>query len=246
MLRKTVKDAKPVLSKIRKFDGYTVQNFALETLPGLYVCGSVYAPRTKGKHALIICPNGHFGQGRYRKDQQQRMATLARMGAVCVDYDLYGWGESALQVGGKAHHTADAHTIQAMNGIWILDYMLANRKDIDPACIGVNGGSGGGTQTVLLTVLDDRFTAAAPVVSLASHLMAVARVKVASPSSWQVEELAMRSWPPCLPRVPCWWFPTEETGQPRFPVWNILTCNASTVLRCDGQGEQCTFAARTP
>lgn len=230
MLGKTVKDAKPVLSKIRKFDGYTVQNFALETLPGLYVCGSVYAPRTKGKHALIICPNGHFGQGRYRKDQQQRMATLARMGAVCVDYDLYGWGESALQVGGKAHHTADAHTIQAMNGIWILDYMLANRKDIDPACIGVNGGSGGGTQTVLLTVLDDRFTAAAPVVSLASHLMAVARVKVASPSSWQVEELAMRSWPPCLPRVPCWWFPTEETGQPRFPVWNILTCNASTVF----------------
>lgn len=108
MLGKTVKDAKPVLSKIRKFDGYTVQNFALETLPGLYVCGSVYAPRTKGKHALIICPNGHFGQGRYRKDQQQRMATLARMGAVCVDYDLYGWGESALQVGGKAHHTADA------------------------------------------------------------------------------------------------------------------------------------------
>ena len=231
MLGKTVKDAKPVLSKIRKFDGYTVQNFALETLPGLYVCGSVYAPRTKGKHALIICPNGHFGQGRYRKDQQQRMATLARMGAVCVDYDLYGWGESALQVGGKAHHTADAHTIQAMNGIWILDYMLANRKDIDPACIGVNGGSGGGTQTVLLTVLDDRFTAAAPVVSLASHFDGgCAGVKGASPSSWQVEELAMRSWPPCLPRVPCWWFPTEETGQPRFPVWNILTCNASTVF----------------
>ena len=90
MLKGTVKDAKPILSKVRKFDGYTVQNFALETLPGLYVCGSVYAPRSKGKHALIICPNGHFGQGRYRKDQQQRMATLARMGAIvwimtCMD-----------------------------------------------------------------------------------------------------------------------------------------------------------------
>ena len=47
--------------------------------------------------------------------------------------------------------------------------LVAVRKDIDPARIGVNGGSGGGTQTVLLTVLDDRFTAAAPVVSLASH-----------------------------------------------------------------------------
>ena len=41
---------------------------------------SVYTPQSKGKHALIICPNGHFGGGRYREDQQQRMGTLARMG----------------------------------------------------------------------------------------------------------------------------------------------------------------------
>ena len=47
--------------------------------------------------------------------------------------------------------------------------MLKNRKDIDTNRIGVNGGSGGGTQTVLLSVLDERFTAMAPVVSLASH-----------------------------------------------------------------------------
>ena len=56
MLGKTVKDAKPVLSKIRKFDGYTVQNFALETLPGLYVCGSVYATGTNaGAHQRQTC-----------------------------------------------------------------------------------------------------------------------------------------------------------------------------------------------
>lgn len=162
-------ESKPILSKVRKFDGYTVQNFALETLPGLYVCGSIYTPSSKGKHALIICPNGHFGGGRYRKDQQQRMGTLARMGAVCVDYDLFGWGESALQVGGAAHRSSAAHTIQAMNGLLILDYMLASRKNIDTKRIGANGGSGGGTHTVLLTTIDDRFTASAPVVSLASH-----------------------------------------------------------------------------
>ena len=155
-------ESKPILSKVRKYDGYTVQNFALETLPGLYVCGSVYAPKSKGKHALIICPNGHFGGGRYREDQQQRMGTLARMGAVCVDYDLFGWGESILQVGSAAHRSSAAHTIQAMNGLLILDY-------IDRKRIGVNGGSGGGTQTVLLSALDDRFMASAPVVSLASH-----------------------------------------------------------------------------
>ena len=168
-LAKCVKDAKPILSKVRKFDGYTVQNFALETWQGLYVCGSIYTPRAKGKHPFIICPNGHFGDGRYRKDQQQRMGTLARMGAICVDFDLYGWGESALQVGAEAHHKSEAHVIQAMNGILILDYMLANRKDVDATRIAANGGSGGGTASVLLTALDTRFTAAAPVVSLASH-----------------------------------------------------------------------------
>ena len=159
---------KPLLSKARKFAGYTVRNFAIETLPGLYVAGSVYSPLSKGDHPLIICPNGHFGGGRYREDQQLRMATLARMGAVCVDYDLFGWGESALQVGSAAHRSSAAQVIQAMNGITILDYMLT-QKNIDKKRIGVNGGSGGGTQTVLLTVLDDRYSAAAPVVSLASH-----------------------------------------------------------------------------
>jgi polygalacturonase len=164
-----VKNPQVNFTKIRKFDGYTVQNFAIETYPGLFLCGSVYAPATKGKHALIICPNGHFNKGRYREDQQQRMGTLARMGAVCVDYDLYGWGESEKQVGAEAHHKSEAHTIQTMNGLILLDYMLAHRTDIDTNRIGVNGGSGGGSQTVLLALLDDRFTASAPIVSLASH-----------------------------------------------------------------------------
>ena len=160
--------AKPILSKIRKFDGYTVQNFALETLPGLYVNGSIYSPASKGKHAVILCPNGHWAGGRYNSDEQTRFSTLARMGAVCVSYDLFGWGESALQVTGTAHRTSAAHIIQIMNGISILDYMLT-RKDIDPKRVGANGGSGGGSQVVLLSVLDDRFTAACPTVNLASH-----------------------------------------------------------------------------
>lgn len=161
-------EAKPVFSKVRKFDGYTVQNFYLETLPGLYVCGSIYAPASKGKHPLIICPNGHFGNGRYNDAQQQRLATLARMGAICVDYDLYGWGESALQVGGEGHHKPEAHVIQALNGISILDFMIA-RKDVDSTRVGVNGGSGGGSQSVLLSVIDPRYTALCPVVSLSSY-----------------------------------------------------------------------------
>lgn len=169
VLAKCVKDAKPILSDVRKFEGYKVQNFALETLPGMYVCGSIYSPdKSKGKRPLILCPNGHFGGGRYRKDQQQRMGTLARMGAICVDYDLWGWGESALQVGTASHRSSIAHIMQAVEGVLILDYML-KQKNIDQTKVGVNGGSGGGTLTVLLSTIDDRFTASAPVVSLASH-----------------------------------------------------------------------------
>lgn len=160
------KDA-PEYGKIRKFDGYTVQNFRLKTANGHTVCGSIYAPKGKGKHPLIICPNGHFSNGRYGTVQQQRLATLARMGAICVDYDLWGWGESADEVGSKAHQTPEAHVMQALNGIRILDWMI-QRKDVDKTRVGVNGGSGGGTQSVLLSVLDDRYTACCPVVSVSS------------------------------------------------------------------------------
>ncbi len=159
---------KPTLSKVRKHDGYTTQNICIELTPGQHLFGTIYTPRMKGKHALIVCPDGHWPY-RYRKDEQQRLGTLARMGAICVDFDLYGWGESEKEVGEKAHHTSRAHVYQAACGYVLLDYMLKNRKDIDTERIGVMGGSGGGTHTVMLSLLDERVTASAPVVHLASH-----------------------------------------------------------------------------
>ena len=159
---------KALLSKIRKHDGYTTQNICIELTPRQHLFGTIYASTKKGKHALIVCPDGHWPM-RYRKDEQQRLGTLARMGAVCVDFDLYGWGESEKEVGAEAHHTSRAHVYQAACGYVLLDYMLKNRKDIDPARVGVMGGSGGGTHTVLLSLLDERVTASAPVVHLASH-----------------------------------------------------------------------------
>ena len=159
---------KPLLSKIRKHDGYTTQNICIELTPGQHMFGTIYASTKKGKHALIVCPDGHWPM-RYRKDEQQRLGTLARMGAVCVDFDLYGWGESEKEVGAEAHHTSRAHVYQAACGYILLDWMLKNRKDIDPERVGVMGGSGGGTHTVLLSLLDERVTASAPVVHLASH-----------------------------------------------------------------------------
>lgn len=170
---------KPILGKVRKMDGYTVQNIVLETLPSLYVFGSIYAPAKRnykspslrgrvgvGPFPVIICPNGHFKEGRYREDQQQRMGTLARMGAICIDFDSYGYGESALQI--QQHAVPEAMPIQVLWGIRLLDFALT-RKDVDPTRIGVNGGSGGGTHAMLLSLMDDRITASCPVVSVCSH-----------------------------------------------------------------------------
>jgi hypothetical protein len=168
---------KPMLSKVRKHDGYTTQNICIELTPGQHLFGTIYSFAGKKKNLksqtsnlkpLIICPDGHWPY-RYRKDEQQRLGTLARMGAVCVDFDLYGWGESEKEVGAEAHHTSRAHVYQAACGYVLLDYMLKNRKNIDPERVGVMGGSGGGTHTVLLSLLDERVTASAPVVHLASH-----------------------------------------------------------------------------
>ena len=161
-----VKDAKPILSKVRKHDGYTTQNICIELTPGQHLFGTIYASQKKGLKPLIICPDGHW-PSRYRDDEQQRLATLARMGAVCVDFDLYGYGQSAAEVGN--HRTARAHIFQAACGLKLLDYLLNNRKDIDPKRVAANGGSGGGTHTVLLALLDNRITASAPVVHVASH-----------------------------------------------------------------------------
>ena len=161
-----VKDVPAILSKVKKLDGYSTQNICLELTPGQHVFGTIYTSLKKGKKPLIICPDGHW-PSRYRDDEQQRLATLARMGAICVDFDLYGYGQSADEVGD--HHTARAHIFQAACGLKMLDWMLTNRKDIDTTRIAANGGSGGGTHTVLLALLDHRITVSAPVVHVASH-----------------------------------------------------------------------------
>lgn len=162
--------SKPILTPIRKMDGYTVQNIAIETLPGVYVSGSIYRPeKIRGKIPVILCPDGHFDHGRYRPDCQYRCATLARLGCAAVSYDLFAWGESQLQFKYEDHRRSLAQSIQALDAIRILDYMLT-LKEADTSRVGISGGSGGGNQTTLITALDDRIKLSAPVVSVSCYM----------------------------------------------------------------------------
>ena len=114
-----------------------------------------------------------------------RCATLARLGCVTFLYDMIGYADN-LQLSYKLAHqfskrrsnferqkdwglySAQAEMrmfsifgLQTWNSIRALDFM-ESLPDVDPARIAVTGGSGGGTQTILLGALDDRPIASFP------------------------------------------------------------------------------------
>ena len=165
-------DSKPYLTPRRVYDGYYVQNIGLEILPGVWCTGSIYHPlKYKRKGCpIILNPNGHFGDGRYRADEQKRCAMQAMMGCIAVSYDLFAWDEQTLQFDSRSHRTAAAHTIQSLNAIRLLDYLLS-LKEADPTRVAITGGSGGGSQTMFITAIDERITLSMPVVMTCSYFV---------------------------------------------------------------------------
>ncbi len=164
----------PLRHSRRSHPGYTVENVALETAPGLFLCGNLYLPSTPPENmAAILCPHGHardpeyVKEGRLRPEMQYRCATLARMGAAVFSYDMIGYSDSRKQ-GWSHNHGTQVLRLQCWNSIRAVDFMLS-LPGIDPKRVGVTGASGGGTQTFLLTALDDRIAAAAPCVMVSAH-----------------------------------------------------------------------------
>ncbi|WP_231463772.1 acetylxylan esterase [Pedobacter sp. Leaf132] len=162
-------NSKPIVTAKRIFDGYSVENIALEILPGVWINGSLYKPlKAKGKIPVILSPDGHWEKQRYRADCQLRCATIARMGAMAFSYDLFAWGESMLQFKYEDHRKSLAQTIQTLGGIRILDY-FSSLKETDTNRIGISGGSGAGSHSILMTAMDDRIKLSAPVVAMSSY-----------------------------------------------------------------------------
>ena len=154
-----------IVNRTFKGNGYIVENVAFESFPGFYVTGNIYRPVNPEKRcAAILSPHGHWANRRLMPEVQARCATLARMGAIVFVYDMVGYADSR-QV---THKIPIALLLQTWNSKRVLDYLLS-RPDVDPERIGITGASGGGTQTILITAIDNRIKVSVPAVMVSAH-----------------------------------------------------------------------------
>ncbi len=112
-------DLRPVVHGRRDMGDYTVEKVYFESLPNFYVTGNLYRPAgpVTGKRPGVLCPHGHFPDGRFgdagqdavrqavvqgaerfeeggRNSIQARCVQLARMGCVVFNYDMIGYCDS--------------------------------------------------------------------------------------------------------------------------------------------------------
>lgn len=109
---------------------YTVEKVFFESMPDFYVTGSLYRPKTvKGKVPGVLCPHGHWSNGRFydageaqakaqieqgaesdleaaRNPIQARCVHLARMGCIVFQYDMIGYADSVQITFDLAHRFA--------------------------------------------------------------------------------------------------------------------------------------------
>ncbi len=167
-----------IFGKMERRD-YSIEKVYFESYPGFYVTGNLYRPLgKKGPFPGALMPHGHWEYGRLENSElcsiPGRAINLARQGQVAFAYDMVGYNDSQ-QVDhrfiGKPLSLWGLGPLglQLWNSIRSADF-LESLPDVDKNRLACTGASGGGTQTFLLTAVDDRIQLSAPV-NMISHYM---------------------------------------------------------------------------
>ena len=169
-----------VVSGERRHGEYAVSNVYFESLPGLLVTGNLYTPAGGGPFPAIVSPHGHWPYGRFENSAAAsvpgRAINLARQGFVVFTYDMIGYNDSRWHPHTPDHTRHDREFggrreslwglslggLQLWNSIRAVDF-LESLPVVARDRIGATGASGGGTQTFLLSAVDERIAASAPV-----------------------------------------------------------------------------------
>lgn len=172
-----------------KKNGYKVENVIYESLPGFYVTASLFIPDKikKPAPAILFCC-GHTSAVYRVELYQLPLLNLVKKGFVVLAIDPIGQGErlqyydpakgESVIGGSTAEHSYASVQVFLLakslaryfiwDGIRGIDY-LVSRKEVDPKRIGVHGLSGGGTQTAIISALDERVAASAPAGYITSY-----------------------------------------------------------------------------
>lgn len=161
------------------FDGYSIDKIMFETRPGFWSTGNLFLPSPlPDKAPALLNVIGHWGEQRLHRsdkaDYPQQISNFAKMGFICLVTDMIGMVDSR-QIshdygkGEKELWLSNGLGIMLWNNIRALD-ALCSIPEVDTANIGVTGASGGGSQTLFLSLLDDRIKAAAPINMISLHM----------------------------------------------------------------------------
>jgi dienelactone hydrolase len=168
-------------------DRYSIELLSFESLPNFHVTANCYVPEGDGPNPAVLFLCGHTETAKTDVLNQKACIELVLNGFVVVIIDPIAQGEriqyrdpetgETLVSGGsgvfphcyagqKCFYTgANLARYMIHDARCALDY-LHGRSDVDDDRIGVTGTSGGGIQTLYLSLVDNRIDAAAPCCSI--------------------------------------------------------------------------------
>jgi cephalosporin-C deacetylase-like acetyl esterase len=153
-------------------EGYRVENIVFESMPGLYVTGNLYLPKSVAAPVpAVVYVCGHSpGPVGAKVHYQYHGTWYARHGYAAFLLDTIEYGElpgihHGLHNLGMWNWLSLGYTPagpEVWNAMRALDY-LETRREVDARRAAITGVSGGGAITWYTAAVDERFQAVAPV-----------------------------------------------------------------------------------